>query len=429
MFELISSFSSSLKSVGNVLLAFVILMIMVLIHETGHYTAGKLLKFKINEFSVGMGPKVLSKKRKNGEVVSLRLLPLGGFCAFEEENEEGTSPDSFNAQKPWKRLIVLVSGALFNFVSAIIICVILFSAYGETVAAVTKVYDYAPAQNQLLQSGDIIYKINGKTVFVLDDISRYMDDEMTITVLKPNGEEVTYTGLTRESYYSTTINKISEKYISVSGGRELAVGDMIYKVDGKTVSQKNQFSQYVAEGGDVISLTVAAGETEYVYQVEKSAFEKGGAIDVSESFYTGIGMSVSYQNYNFVNNKGFFVAFGRVFGYCGEVAMLVLRTLGGLLTGIVGVDQVGGPVSTIVMTSQVVSYGFSSVLALFVLISVNLAVFNLLPVPALDGCRMIFVLIEWIAGKPINRKVEGWINTVGLIFLLVFVVLIDLLKL
>lgn len=419
------SFGTVLKSAGSVLLAFVILMIMVLIHETGHYTAGKLLKFKINEFSVGMGPKILSKKRKNGEVVSLRLLPLGGFCAFEEENEEGTSPESFNAQKPWKRLIVLVSGALFNFVSAIIICVILFSAYGETVAVVKKVYDYAPAQNQLLQSGDVIYKINGKTVFVLDDIGRYMDDEMTITVLKPNGDEVTYSGLTRESYYSVTIQSISRQY--VVDGRELSVGDMIYKVDGKTVSQKNDFALYVAAGGDVLKLTVAAGETEYVYEVEKSAVDN--AIVISETAYTGIGMSVAYQNYNFVQNKGFGVAFGRVFGYCGEVAMLVLRTLGGLLTGLVGIDQVGGPVSTIVMTSQVVSYGFSSVLALFVLISVNLAVFNLLPVPALDGCRMIFVLIEWIAGKPINRKVEGWINTIGLILLLAFVVLVDLLKL
>ncbi len=418
------SFGTALKSAGSVLLAFVILMIMVLIHETGHYTAGKLLKFKINEFSVGMGPKILSKKRKNGEVVSLRLLPLGGFCAFEEENEEGTSPESFNAQKPWKRLIVLVSGALFNFVSAIIICVILFSAYGETVAVVKKVYDYAPAQNQLLQSGDVIYKINGKTVFVLDDIGRYMDDEMTITVLKPNGEEVTYSGLTRESYYSVTVQSISKQY--VADGRELSVGDMIYKVDGKMVSQKNDFARYVAEGDDVLQLTVLVSENEYVYEVGKDVLS---SVTVSETAYTGIGMSVAYQNYNFVQNKGFGVAFGRVFGYCAEVAMLVLRTLGGLLTGIVGVDQVGGPVTTIIMTSQVVSYGFSSVLALFVLISVNLAVFNLLPVPALDGCRMIFVLIEWIAGKPINRKVEGWINTIGLILLLAFVVLVDLLKL
>lgn len=423
--SLLGSFSSALQSVGNVLLALVILLVMVLIHETGHYTAGKLLKFKINEFSVGMGPKILSKKKKNGEVVSLRALPLGGFCAFEDENGEGTSPDSFNAQKPWKRLIVLFSGAFFNFVSAIIICVILFCAYGETVAVVNRVYDYAPAQNQLLESGDIIYKINGKTVFVLDDISRYMDDEMTITVIKSNGEEVTYTGLTRQSFYSVTVKSFSQTY--VSGGRELQVGDLIYKIDGKSVSQKNDAALFAGQGAETLLITVVASDGDYVYEIAKADFLSD--VQIAETSYNGIGMSVAYKNYNYVQNKGLGAAFGRVFGYCAEVAMLVLRTLGGLLTGIVGIDQVGGPVSTIVMTSQVVSYGFSSILAMFVLISVNLAVFNLLPVPALDGCRMIFVLIEWIAGRPINRKVEGWINTIGIILLLGFVVLVDLLKL
>lgn len=425
MLSLLGSFGSALQSIGNVLLALVILLVMVLIHETGHYTAGKLLKFKINEFSVGMGPKILSTKKKNGEVVSLRALPLGGFCAFEDENGEGTSPDSFNAQKPWKRLIVLFSGAFFNFVSAIIICVILFCAYGETVAVVNRVYDYAPSQNQLLESGDVIYKINGKTVFVLDDISRYMDDEMTITVLKSNGEEVTYTGLTRQSFYSVTVKSFSKTY--VSGGRELQVGDLIYKIDGKSVSQKNDAALFAGQGTETLLITVVANDGDYVYEIAKTDFLSD--VQIVETPYNGIGMSVAYKNYNFVSNKGFGVAFGRVFGYCAEVAMLVLRTLGGLLTGIVGIDQVGGPVSTIVMTSQVVSYGFSSILAMFVLISVNLAVFNLLPVPALDGCRMIFVLIEWIAGKPINRKVEGWINTIGIVLLLAFVVLVDLLKL
>lgn len=425
MLTILCSFSSVMNTIGRVLLAFVILMIMVLIHETGHYTAGKLLKFKINEFAVGMGPKILSKTKKNGEVVSLRLLPLGGFCAFEGENDDNPSPETFNAQKPWKRLIVLVSGALFNFISAILICVILFSAYGETVAVINKVYDYAPAQNQLLEAGDIIYKINGKKVFVLDDLSRYMDDEMSVTVLKPNGEEVTYHGLTRDSYYSVNVKSVDGSF--VCNDRALSVGDFIYKIDGKSISQKGDFSKYVAEGGDTLAVTVSVGQEEYVYNISKSALES--KISVSESPFKGIGMAVSYQNYNFSKNKGFGVALGRVFPYCGEVAMLVLRTLGGLITGVVGLDTIGGPISTIAVASEVVSYGFPSVLALFVLISVNLAVFNLLPVPALDGCRMIFVLIEWIAGKPINRKVENWINTIGLVLLLVFVILIDLLKL
>ncbi len=101
----------------------------------------------------------------------------------------------------------------------------------------------------------------------------------------------------------------------------------------------------------------------------------------------------------------------------------------GCLPARVGIDQVGGPITTITMTSQIVSTGFANILSLIVLISVNLAVFNLLPVPALDGCQMVFVLIEWIARKPINRKVQSYINGIGLIVLIVLMVLIDLLKL
>ena len=115
--------------------------------------------------------------------------------------------------------------------------------------------------------------------------------------------------------------------------------------------------------------------------------------------------------------------------YCGETAMTILRTLGNLITGVIGIESVGGPISTIGVTSQVVATGFSNVLYLIVLISINLAVFNLLPVPALDGCQIVFCIIEWIAGKPIDRKIQGWINGIGLIVLLGFAVLVDLLKL
>ncbi len=438
MLTLSASFQSVMGTIGRVLLAFIILMFMVLVHETGHYTAGKLLKFKINEFSVGMGPKLLSKKRKNGEVVSLRLLPLGGYCAFEGEDGETQVEGAFNAQKPWKRLIVLFSGAAFNFISAVLICVILFGAYGETVAMVNKVYDYAPQFNQQLQKGDIIYKINGKTVFMLDNLNRYMADEMTIVVLR-NGEEVTLDGITRETYTSFNVSDFSKTYVSVTDGkRELQTGDMIYCINGNLVFEKGDLFKYLENyEEETCTITVSVSNElnedntdyiskEYVYEVLVSdIYGANPDISVVEQEYNGIGMSINYLAYKFDFGR----ALTRVLPYCGEVAALVLRTLGGLFTGAVGLNDIGGPVTTISITSEVVSYGFPSILALIVLISVNLAVFNLLPVPALDGCRMVFVIIEWIAGRPINRKVESWINGIGLILLLGFVVLVDLLKL
>lgn len=451
MLSLIATLESVMSTIWRVILAFVILMFMILVHETGHYTAGKILKFKINEFAVGMGPKILSHKKKNGEVVSLRLLPLGGFCAFEGEDGESSTEGAFNAQAPWKRLIVLFSGAFFNFVSAVLICVFLFGVYGETVAQVNYVYDYAPTFNQNLQQGDVIYKINGRKVFMLDSLERYMPDEvgesMTIVVLR-DGKEVTLEGITRETYWSIVVDSIVETktYTGIAQDgtkRELAVGDMVYKLNGNLLYQKtdgtNDFDKYLEEAqGDTCTLTVIVGEyieneqtgdydyvvKEYDYEISKAELEND-FVKVSDSDYTGIGMSIRYVAYKF----SFGQAISRVLPYCGEVALLVLRTLGGLFTGSVGLSDIGGPITTISITSEVVSYGFASVLALIVLISVNLAVFNLLPVPALDGCRMVFVLIEWIVGKPINRKVEAWINGIGLILLLGFVILVDLLKL
>lgn len=435
MLNLLADFTSVIKTVGYVLLAFVVLMVMVLIHETGHYAAGKLLGFQINEFAVGMGPKILSKKKKNGEVFSLRLFPLGGFCAFEGESDDVENPKAFHKQKPWKRLIVLFSGALFNFLSAILVAVIVFAAYGETVVLVKEVYDTAPQANQYLQNGDIIYKINGRRIYMLDSLGRYFsDDTMTFTVLRPTEvdgkieyKETDIQNITQDNFASFTLSKVENEYYSYSNGkkRKLVAGDNIYKLNGNILSKPGDFSKYWQQNFDgKCILTVLVGDKAYDYTLDYSLVENNQLVAV-ESPYTGIGMRMSYVKHKF----GFGEVLIRVVPYCCEVGMLVLRTLGGLLTGAVGIESVGGPITTISMTTQVVSTGFANVLMLIVLISVNLAVFNLLPVPALDGCQMVFVLIEWIARKPINRKVQSYINGIGLVVLIVLMLLIDILKL
>lgn len=436
MLNLLCDFASGVATFGRILLAFVILMFMVLIHETGHYTAGKLLGFKINEFAVGMGPKILSRTKKNGEVVSLRALPLGGFCAFEGENEDGSdNPAAFNNQKPWKRLIVLFSGAFFNFISAILIGIIAFGCFGDNVAVVRNVYDYTPQANQQLMQGDILYKIDGKRVFILDEIGRYMnsDKEMTFEVLRPTVDEngnvdyksVTLKGLTKNEYTSAVLSKVDGEYKTDDGKATLSAGNTIYKINGVSLSEQGAFFAIYSqlEGNCELTVICSDGEMRQI-TVDSKLFESNKLV-VREQTYNGIGMSVQYSAHKF----GFGEALARTFPYCGEVALLVLRTLGGLITGAVGIDQVGGPITTIGMTSQVVATGFPNILRLIVLISVNLAVFNLLPVPALDGCQMVFVLIEWIARKPINRKVQSYINGIGLIVLIVLMVLIDILKL
>ena len=183
------SVSSVFQYIGYIVIAIFVLLFMVLIHELGHYVAGKILKFKINEFSVGFGPKILQKKKKNGELVSLRAFPLGGYCAFEGEDEEGNeNPNSFNNQKPWKRLIVLFSGAFFNFLSGIIFSFILLLSHGYDLVQVKNI---APESinYSIIQKGDVVVGIDGRDIDFVKD--RYFNTLITDSVNKNYEGDIT----------------------------------------------------------------------------------------------------------------------------------------------------------------------------------------------------------------------------------------------
>ncbi len=420
------AFAFQFSQIKNIFLAVIVLLFMITIHELGHYTAGKLLKFRINEFAIGMGPKIFSRKTKSGEVVSLRAVPLGGFCAFEGEKEEGENPNSFNKQKPWKRIVVLFSGAFFNFVSAVLIAVVVFSCFGDTVKVVRHVYDYAVVENHVLEEGDILYKVDGKPIYLATNFSSYIkNDEFDLTVIR-NGKEVELTGLKLHTYVTTSITAKTLNCISDDGKHVLSPGDVIYKIDGVIVEGEGALEQILLQSGDTVNLEIVTSSGEFVTfsNFVKDSFYNND-ITTSESSYKGLGITASFDKMKYT----FAESLARSVPYCLHIAWFILSTLGGMITGAVGLSDMGGPLTTISVASQVVATGFANVLSMIVMISVNLAVFNLLPFPALDGCQIIFVLIEAIRKKPINHKLQAVINTVGLVLLMLFVIMIDLIKL
>ena len=360
---LLASLDVVLSVVGKVLLAILILLFMITVHEFGHYIAGKLLGFQINEFAIGMGPKIFRKQLKSGEYFSIRIFPLGGYCAFEGEDEgDNTNDKAFNNHKPWKRIIVLISGALFNFISAILISLIAFSCFSETVLVVDDVFDDSAnvstfnTSNGLMQ-GDIIYSIDGKKIYLTVDSSSYIskaDDTMSVIVLRKD--------------------------------------------------EKGKFNK--------VEITVNKGNYTYV--------DEDG--NIHQNY--GWGILQKYQKHTF----GFKEAVVRSLPYCLRTGSYILETLGGIFTGRVGVNDLGGPITTIDVTTQIISTGLGNTLFLIIMISVNLAVFNLLPLPALDGGRVVFVIIEWIIKKPVNRKIEAIVHAVGLILLLGLVILLDAIR-
>lgn len=382
------SVSTVLTYVGYIIVAILVLLLMVLIHELGHYTAGKILKFKINEFSVGFGPKILQKTKKNGEKISLRAFPLGGYCAFEGEDEAGnTNPNAFNNQKPWKRLIVLFFGAFFNFLSAIIFSFILLMSAGYDLVEVKNVSE-SSINYEILQTSDVIIGIdNLKIDFVQDNF---------VSTLISKKVQSSY------SKYLGTSEELLEEYSFSQDGKTYYMDkqDLIFNIlrDGERLAINGFINVIYDTNGDYVGWSLLSTEEE------------------SEEFLI--------SNYKYT----FFESLKESVPFTCKWAWKVLKIFGQLITGKLSITSLGGPVTTINMIATYTQMNFSYLLLLLPLIAVNLAVFNLLPIPALDGFQMIFVLIEWIRKKPINRNVINAINNIGLFVLLGFVILVDVLQ-
>lgn len=349
-----------MTTVGYIGLALVVLLVMITIHELGHYLVGKMLGFKINEFAVGFGKALFSKKLKSGEVFSIRLIPLGGYCAFAGEDEDDNDPRAFNNKKPWRRLLVQFAGVFFNFAFAVVTAFILLVGFGydiPKVANADKNIEYVTAYNELnpttqldaLQNGDIIRKVDGTT-------------------------------------------------ISFASGNDYSVLMKKYEINDRFV------------------LTVQrAGEAEWV-ELEMMKFA-----DPSDATNTAgvIGVGITPYRYTF------WEALLSAIPVAAAMAWKVLVFLAMLLTGGIALSDIGGPITTIGVIAEYSQTNIANLFIFLPFISANLAVFNLLPIPSLDGSRMIFTGIEWIRKKPINRKVEAAIHFGGLVVLFAFVIFVD----
>lgn len=352
---LLANFWTSLQNLGikciGIILALAVLLILILIHELGHYTFGKIFKFKINEFSIGFGKAIYSKTKKNGEKFFIRIVPLGGYCAFEGEDEaNNNSEGAFNNQAPWKRLLVLLGGVLFNFISAVIFSILLTTVIGT---GIPKVVEIEGVNAEYIQAGDEIVSINGeKPSFVNGGISFLLKD------------------------YDDT------EPVSI-----------VVERDGKEIEQEIYMQPYKDSLGD----------TYYAIGIKSYTYAKYG---VGEAILKAV-------------------------PYSCEMAVDTFQLLWQLITGKLNLQYISGPISTIGAMSDSMTVAnkldLTSLILLFPLLAVNLAVMNALPIPALDGARMVFVIIEWIRKKPINRDLEAKIHFWGLVALFAFVVIIEVL--
>ncbi len=365
----------------------IIFLVMISLHEFGHFIVSKLVGVKVLEFAIGMGPAILKWKGRETQY-SLRIFPVGGYCKLDGEDEKTDDERAFCNQKWWKRFLVVVAGAVLNIILGF---AILFGLTASEEAIPVPVVDGILAEGYAddsgIMAGDEIIKINGTAINFYPDLS---DALAEIT----NGEDVR---------------------VMVKRGGE--------KLELSVRPTKEQSEIYYEEGGARVITSLNGGEpTEaiYPYTDNAAAAEVIGTSITDERYI--IGFTPKTQQTDFWNTLEY------SFHYTGYVVKLVYRGLIDLITGKQGLENVSGPVGIVSAVNTMVNSGaewVKNVLSLTALLTINLGVFNLLPLPALDGGRIFFMLIELIRGKPTPAEKEGMVHAIGLMLLLAFAVVIS----
>lgn len=340
-----------------VLLALLVFGILVLIHEGGHFLFARLFKVTVEEFAIGMGPKIISRKsKKSGIIYSWRLFPIGGFVAMVGEDEESDDPNAFYKKPVWQRMIITAAGATVNLVAGFIAMMILVAAtstFGGTTVAefipektMTDLgYEYYSSESAGLREGDTITAVNGQRVRILE--------ELNYEIVHSGNEPLTLT----------------------------------VERDGETLTLENVLVPRIEEQG------VTFGMRDFWVKVQPKTF-----VTVIE--------------------HGFFRSVSTV--------KMIWESLIDLVRGRYGINALSGPVGVTKTMAEAAKSGPGDFIYIAIIISINLGIMNLLPIPALDGGRLLFQFIELVFRRRVPKKVEGYIHFAGIVILLAFMAFITL---
>lgn len=370
-------------------------LVMVSLHEFGHFITAKVMNFKILEYSIGFGPAIWHSKKSEIQY-SLRCIPFGGYCKFEGEDEASDDPRAFSNRPCWQRIIVVAAGGILNVILGFVLFIFIVAATSPVrTNIVEQIVPNSYIEQEGIEPGDKIVEINGKHVSFFNDISLYTDsfeaDEECELVVKRNGQKLHFRFRPTES---TAEYKYTDEGIEVTSAVNGVKSDtVLYKY-----SDKNPKDESII-----------------------------GTTEIKKRYI--IGFMARQKDINIFN------VWGEAWNETKFVVKLVYNSLWQMITGKIGVDQMSGPVGVVSEVHTAVSSGSYSwlyVLNLTALLTINLGVFNLLPVPALDGGRLFFMLIELVTRRKIPPEKEGIVHAIGfllLIGLIIFISYHDIVKL
>ena len=419
----------------KILIAVIIFSAIILFHEFGHFLFAKLNGISVTEFSLGMGPRLLSVQK--GETrYSLKLLPIGGSCAMVgEDTAEEDVPGSFNSASVWGRISVVAAGPIFNFILAFVLAVIIVGFVGYDPAEIMAVDESSAAAEAGLQTGDVITSYDGYHVDLAKDLYVYMylnelkEGDAVEMQVKRDGrtETITYTpdvsvryllGFNRSDASSMTVESLIDGMPLQEAG--LKPGDTITAINGVEIADGEAYDAYLAEH------PLSSEPVEITY--DRDGLDYTATITPKEYRTPQLGFS---YNLGYTKTSGL-----KVLKYGALEIKYMIRTtilsLKELVTGQLGFQNLSGPVGVVDAIGTTYEESKSegalmlwmNMLNMAVLLSANLGVMNLLPLPALDGGRLVFLVIEAIRKKPINREIEGRIHFAGLMALMVLMVVV-----
>lgn len=373
------------------LVTVVIFMVLITLHEFGHFIMAKSVGVNVLEFSVGMGPAIW-KKQGEKTLYSLRAFPIGGYCKLDGEDGESDNPAAFCNQSLVKRFLVVAAGAVLNLLLGFLLFAMIVGISGPYRSnTVGNVVERSYLAQSGVQPGDKIVGLNGHKISSYNDLSLYGDElssgaEIELTV-KRGGEKLKISVLPSLDETKIVYGETSAEYTDTING-----------------VSKTQIIEYEKIPESYVGKT--AESSRYIIGFEP--------------------LSVEVTAFNIVPEAWHYTEF---------VAKSIYHALWDMISGQSGIDNVSGPVGVASVVNEAVHSGKDSavnVLFIVAMLTVNLGIFNLLPLPALDGGRLFFMLVELVRRKPIPPEREGMVHAIGLLLLLLFAVIVcfnDIIKL